>query len=192
MDKQFCIESERLELRLATENDTDAIFDFFVRNKEYLAPFEPLKPDVFFTKKYWEKFIPKSIEDAKNHKALRFFIFKQEDKGRVIGLVNFEFIKLSPIYACDLGYSMDEHEQGKGYMSEALKMAIKYVFRELNIMRISGGYSPKNPKSGHVMRKLGFQDEHLIKKYIMIDGKWEDIMYMYLYNDEWIESETMT
>lgn len=192
MDKQFYIESDRLVLRLATENDKDAIFDYVVRNKAYLAPYEPLKPDAFFTKKYWDRFIPKSIEDARNHKALRLFMFKKEDKGHVIGTVTFEFIKLNPIYACDLGYSMDEHEQDKGYMSEALKIAIQYLFRALNLMRITAGYSPNNPKSGHVMRKLGFQDEHLIKNYIMINGKWEDIMHMYLYNAAWVESKTIT
>lgn len=187
MSKEPYIVGERIIMRLVGEEDLDAVVDYMIRNKEFLAPFEPLKPDLYYTKEFWKKMIPKSKKDAEDKKGIRLYLFEKENKNRVIGALSFEFIRLKPLYNCIIGYSLDEFSQGKGYMTEAVKLGIEYVFKELNIMRISGGYSPTNERSGNVMKRLGFSGEHLIKKYIMINGKWEDIKFLYLYNDNWKE-----
>lgn len=185
MYKKPYIASDRIILRLADKDDTDEVYDYHLRNKEYLTPFEPMHDDNYLKKERWRKLIERSLNDAKESKALRLFIFEKEDNKRVIGELNFEFIMKKPMCSCEIGYSMDEDEQGKGYMTEAVKLGTDYVLRELNLMRISGGYSTSNEKSGNVMRKVGFVGRNLIKNYMMINGKWEDIIFCYLYNDNW-------
>ncbi|WP_273323619.1 GNAT family N-acetyltransferase [Vallitalea guaymasensis] len=185
MYKKPYIASDRIILRLAEKNDTDEVYEYHLRNKDYLAPFEPKHNDRYYTRERWEKLNHRSLKDAEEGKAIRLFIFRKEDNKRVIGELNFEFIMKKPMCSCEIGYSMDEHEQGKGYMTEAVKLGTDYVFRELNLMRISGGYSKSNEKSGNVMRKAGFVGNNLIKNYMLINGKWEDIIYCYLYNNNW-------
>lgn len=190
MEQQFYVESDRLIMRLAKNEEIHEVLDYVTRNREHLEPYAPKVPEAYYTKERWEKFITRTLEDAEKQRAMRFFIFKKEDNKRIIGLVNFEFIKFYPMYKCTVGYSMDEQEQGKGYMTEALRAATNYMLKEWNLMRIEGGYSPTNPASGCVMRKVGFEEGHIVKKDILINGEWEDIMYMYLYNDEWIERKS--
>ncbi|GKX29535.1 30S ribosomal protein S5 alanine N-acetyltransferase [Vallitalea longa] len=187
MHKKPYIESDRLIIRLAEKDDLVEVVDYHLRNKEYLASFEPKHDEKYFKKERWKKVNDISIKHAEEGKAERFFIFKKDDNKRVVGTVNFEYISGEPEYSCCVGYSIDEHEQGKGYMTEALKLSSDYILKEFNIMRIEGGYDPDNGKSGNVMRKVGFVGSNLIKKYIRINGVWKDIMFCYLYNDNWKE-----
>lgn len=189
MSKEPYIVGERIILRLAEDGDLDEVVDYIVRNREFLAPFEPRRPEKHYTKEFWEKMISRNKQDAKDKKGLRLFLFEKGNESRVIGALSFEFIRLEPLYSCVLGYGLDEFAQGKGYMTEAVKLGIDYVFREFNLMSISAGYSPSNERSGNVMRRIGFSDEHLVKRHIRINGKWEDIKYLYLYNDNWKEEE---
>jgi [ribosomal protein S5]-alanine N-acetyltransferase len=43
---------------------------------------------------------------------------------------------------------------------------------------------PRNGASLRVAEKLGFENEGLGKKYLKINGKWEDHIHMVLFNEE--------
>ena len=73
-----------------------------------------------------------------------------------------------------LGYNLDESEQGKGYMTEALTASIAYVFRVINVHRLNASYIPSNVKSARILRKLGFVVEGYARDFLFIDGKWRD------------------
>jgi ribosomal-protein-alanine N-acetyltransferase len=92
----------------------------------------------------------------------------------VIGFVNFNAFQRGPFQACLLGYSLDEHHQGKGVMFEALERAIAHVFGELKLHRIMANYLPDNARSGKLLERLGFVREGYARNYVHIDGRWRD------------------
>ena len=47
--------------------------------------------------------------------------------------------------------------KGKGYGSEAIKMAVKYAFEILGMTVVKADVVIKNARSQHVMKKVGFQ-----------------------------------
>ena len=127
----------------------------------------------------------KNIEEFKSDISLRLFLFKKDNPEVIIGTVNFNNFVRGVFKACYLGYSIAESEQDKGYMTEALKVAIKYVFEELHIHRIMANYMPRNERSGNLLKRLGFTIEVNARDYLMINGRWEDHILTSLTNHKW-------
>ena len=177
--------TERLVLRLASERDSEAIVQYYRENREFLAPFEPLRPPGFYTTRFWELQACRSHEDYRAGLAVRFFLFRREEPGTISGYVSLTGITRGPAEFCFMGYNLAEHEQGRGLMSEALREIIHFTFAELSLHRVMANYMPHNRRSGRLLRRLGFQVEGYARDYLMINGQWEDHVLTSLTNTEW-------
>jgi len=179
------ISSTRLSLRLGTKKDVPEIINFFYRNQEYLAPWQPLWHSTFLTQEFWQQQVEENIKEFQGDRSLKLFIFKTTHPTEIIGQVNFNNFVRGAAQFCYLGYSLAEIEQGKGYMAEALQAAINYVFKELNMHRVMANYIPQNHRSGNVLKKLGFVVEGYARKYLLINGQWQDHILTSLTNKNW-------
>jgi ribosomal-protein-alanine N-acetyltransferase len=57
------------------------------------------------------------------------------------------------------------------------------MFGEYGLHRIEANIMPRNAASLRVVEKAGFHREGLAKKYLKINGVWEDHIHMVLLND---------
>ncbi len=177
--------SDRLLLRIATQEDIPEILKYFTDNKTYLTPFYPLWADNFFTPEYWQYQVEIDLQEFINELSLKLFIFRQSEPTIIIGSINFRNIIQGSAQFCSVGYSLAEAEQGKGYMTEALNAAIEYVFQELNLHRIMANYLPHNQRSGNLLKRLGFIVEGYARDYLLINGQWQDHILTSLTNPNW-------
>lgn len=69
----------------------------------------------------------------------------------------------------EIAYNFGKKHWGKGYATEAMRRVIDFAADDLQISEIVGRYAVENPKSGNVMKKLGFEYEKDIP-YICNDG----------------------
>lgn len=175
----------RLIVRLLQQQDVPAVLAYYTENREFLEPFEPVRPRNFYTREFWAQQIEKSLIEFGYDRSLRLFLFSKHDPIRIIGTANFTSLNQGVSYSCNLGYSLAEDEQGKGYMTEALEAGIRYVFDDLNMHRINANYMPHNRRSGNVLRRLGFVVEGYARDYLLINGKWEDHILTSLINANW-------
>lgn len=67
-------------------------------------------------------------------------------------------------------------------MSKVCEAAIEYAFGQLDLNRIMANYMPCNERSGGLLKKLGFSKEGLARKYLKINGRWEDHVLTSLLN----------
>ena len=86
--------------------------------------------------------------------------------------------------SCHLGYQLDERAINQGFMTEALRRAIAFVFDELQLHRIEANVMPRNLRSSRVLAKLGFVEEGLARQYLKINGVWEDHIHYVMLNDK--------
>lgn len=176
--------TQRLILKTLDESDVTEVLNYFAINRDFLESLESKRPDDFYTFEYQQKFIKESRELKIKGEALRFWICKVEEPKRVIGNINFNNIIRDPFQSCFLGYRLDKDEINKGYMTEALSMAVKIAFEELKLHRIEANIMPGNVASLKVVQKLGFHNEGLAPKYLKINGAWEDHIHMVLINED--------
>lgn len=102
----------------------------------------------------------------------------------LIGNVALSHISRGPAQSCMIGYTLDEQHNGKGYMTEAVKMAVAYGFETLKLHRIQAGVMPHNTPSIKVLEKAGFHKEGIAKENVQINGKWQDHLILAIINQE--------
>jgi ribosomal-protein-alanine N-acetyltransferase len=68
-------------------------------------------------------------------------------------------------------------------MTLAIKQTVDFAFNTLSLHRIEANVMPHNIASLKVLEKNNFNKEGLAKKYLKINGKWEDHIHMVLLNE---------
>ena len=179
------ISSTRLLLRLGTKEDVSKIITYFYQNQEHLVPWQPLRHSNFLTQEFWQEQVAKNFKEFQCDYSLKLFIFNKTNSPKIIGQINFNNFVRGTAQFCYLGYSLAEIEQGKGYMAEALQVAINYVFKELNMHRVMANYIPDNQRSGNVLKRLEFVVEGYARDYLLINGQWQDHILTSLTNKNW-------
>jgi ribosomal-protein-alanine N-acetyltransferase len=158
-------------------------FDFLTRNAEFFKPWSPKYENGYFELDYHKERLQKIEMDIKEGAAVKFGVFLKNDISKIIGTVSFMNIIKGPFQSCFLGYRFDEKENNKGYATEAIRESIDYIFYAEKLHRIEANIIPRNKPSIRVVEKLGFVNEGLSKKYLQINGKWEDHIHYVLLND---------
>jgi ribosomal-protein-alanine N-acetyltransferase len=180
-----CFETERLEVRMARDQDVPEIVRYFNENREHLRPFDPVRPPAFFGSRFWEAQVKQSASEYFGDRALRLFLFRKGPPHGIVGTANFTRIDRGVAQSCSLGYGLAAGAQGQGLMVEALRPAIEFVFGTLGLHRIEANYMPHNRRSGGVLRRLGFVVEGYARDYLLINGRWEDHVLTSLTHPHW-------
>jgi [ribosomal protein S5]-alanine N-acetyltransferase len=179
------LQTDRLVLRLATQQDVPQLLHYFQTNAEFHRPFEPIRPEGWFTSAFWRSQILKNFRQFQQGQALRLFLFDRADNCTVIGMANFTQFCGYPFHACSLGYGLAACYQGQGFMQEGLEAAIVYVFTDMHCHRIMASYMPSNQRSANLLNRLGFHIEGEAKDYLLINGQWQDHILTSLINPAW-------
>ena len=73
---------------------------------------------------------------------------------------------------------------GKGVMTRAVAVAVKYGFGTLRLHRIEAACLPENLPSMTLLERNGFQREGLARSYLKINGAWRDhVLYALVENE---------
>lgn len=137
----------------------------------------------------------KSIEDAEEYVRLKHiawlsrekFVPKLVDKatGRMIGQLWIEPKWDRMIF--EIGYFIEEKNQGNGYITEAVKKMIQFLFAELGANRLEIHTKATNSKSIGVATRCGFTKEaHLRERGRTNAGQVVDMAFYGLLRSEFL------
>ena len=163
-------------LRLIGPEDTkpSALCDYYRRNRDHLAPWDPRRPDKFYDEHFWVERLEQFTKEQQEGHAVRWCLTFDIGAADVLGVINFTQIFMGPFRSCMLGYSIDSTHQGQGLMKEALTAAIDHLFREKQLHRVQANYVPVNERSARLLKALDFQVEGYARDYLFINGQWRD------------------
>ena len=179
INKGLRIRGENIEIKVFVPGDEKDILSYYLKNKNYLKRFEPDREKDFYTLDTQKKNLIESYKDFLNGKNINFGIYKN---SKLIGKIQMSNIVIGVFKNAFVGYSIDEDEQGKGYMKEALNLVIKYAFEELNLHRLEASTLIDNLKSQMVLKACGFSELGINSSYLFINGKWRDHITFYRIN----------
>jgi len=174
--------SEDIVLKKPNLSFANDLLEYERRNRVFLEKLSPLRDDEFYTLSYQEKILKNNIDSFENGSNYMFYIFLK-DKDLLIGHIGLSNIVRGVFLSCFMGYSLDKDYINNGYMSYAIKETINFAFNNLKLHRIEANVMPHNLPSLRVLEKNNFTSEGLAKKYLKINGKWEDHVHMVLLND---------
>lgn len=174
-------------IRQLGPEDAEPLLELRVRNRTSHQRYEPLREDDFFTLDSQRELIMQRVQDAANDRGYAFGIYLLE--GTLIGQVNLSNIVRGAGQFADIGYFMDQAHQGAGYMTAAVRLALGYAFRALRLNRVQAAVLLDNTASRRVLEKNGFQAEGIARRYIQINGMWQDHQIYAILSDE-LEEKT--
>lgn len=175
---------ERVVVRLAEQSDGAAIAGYFRTNEEHLSAFTP-SPAEFSSAVYWPEQIPQRQNEFAAGTGCKAFVFATAGLKPPIGTINLHPIMRGPFQAAYVGYSLAASHEGQGFMREALALCIAFAFDELRLHRLMANYMPANLRSGALLARLGFSVEGYAKRYLRVNGVWQDHVLTSLTNERW-------
>lgn len=107
--------------------------------------------------------------------------------GDFVGEINLNSVQRGAFQSGYVGYWIAESAAGNGYMPEAVLALARYAFEELYLHRLQISIIPRNARSRRVMEKLGIRSEGIAKRYLEINGVWEDHVRYAITAEEWDE-----
>jgi ribosomal-protein-alanine N-acetyltransferase len=158
------------ELRPLTADDAPGLAAAYRRNREHLAPYDPLRDEAFYT-------------DAGQARAveaqLRAVAVGQVDPwtlwydGEVVGRLNLNNIIRGVLQSANVGYWVDRELTGRGLATAAVGHAVDRA-RQLRLHRLEAGTLVDNVASQKVLLRCGFEEFGLAPEYLFIAGRWQD------------------
>ena len=76
--------------------------------------------------------------------------------------------------AGSVGYWIGSSFVRQGYMTSALTALMPFAFGHLHLHRIEAACLPVNQASIRLLTKCEFRQEGLARRYLKINGRWED------------------
>ncbi|WP_409304829.1 GNAT family N-acetyltransferase [Peribacillus sp. SCS-155] len=171
-----------IDIRLVDLADA-ALLELEKNNRYFFQKYTPLKKEEFYTLQGQIDRIKKSISNASQDAGYTFGILLK-DAGALIGVVSLTEVVRGDLQSCWIGYCLDKNNNGKGYMTQAVRLAVGYGFGKLKLHRIEAGVMPHNRASIRVLEKAGFHKEGIGRQNVRINGKWEDHQTLAIINNE--------
>ena len=152
-------------------------------SRDFLSPWEPIWPADDLTRAGFRRRLRYYAEDIAADRMYPFLIFREGD-GALIGGVTLANVRRGIVQAGTLGYWMGKPFAGQGYMTAALRTLLPTLFGELNLHRVEAACIPTNMGSQKVLEKCGFVREGMARRYLCINGQWQDHLLFGLLQDE--------
>jgi RimJ/RimL family protein N-acetyltransferase len=182
---EYPIKTDRLLLRLYTQDDLDDVYDIQSRPgvTRYL---------------YWG---PRDREQAQSSLDMKVDASRLKDEGdnltlavvlpetgKVIGDVMLIWVSREHRQG-EIGYVFHPDHGGHGYATEAAEVMLRLGFEALGLHRIIGRLDGRNTASARVLERLGMRREaHLVQNEI-VKGEWTDELIYAMLQDEWRDRE---
>jgi len=152
-------------------------------SREFLSPWEPVWASDELSKSAYRRRIKRYQKETRADSAYAFFVFRKE--GDVLmGGCTLSNVRRGVTQCCALGYWIGERYARQGYMFDAVRALVPFVFTTLGLHRIEAACLPSNEPSKNLLTKVGFRQEGLARRYLQINGEWRDHALFALLADE--------
>ncbi|MEI9803766.1 MAG: GNAT family protein [Pseudolabrys sp.] len=153
-------------------------------SRAFLTPWEPIWPSDDLTRGAFRRRLKRYADDQRSDLAYAFLIFRSDDDALVGGLT-LANIRRGVAQAGSIGYWVGAPFARQGYMTAAVRALIPFSFQNLRLHRLEAACIPGNNASTALLEKTGFQREGYARKYLCINGVWQDhLLYARLQEDE--------
>ncbi len=158
--------------RLVTIDDVPVLAELLRANREFLAPWQPVRSDEYFTVDGQRAVVRDALTRHEQGSAVPHVILG--DPGRVAGCITLSGIVRGPFQSCSVGYWVGAADNGRGLATAAVRDMIGVAFEELGLHRIQAETLLRNVRSQRVLERNGFVRFGLAPAYLNIAGQWQD------------------
>jgi ribosomal-protein-alanine N-acetyltransferase len=143
-------------------------------SREFLIPWEPTWAADELSRAAYRRRLSRYAKAATDGTGHMFFVFDRKS-GELTGGCQFSNIRIGIAQsAVSLGYWMGKKFAGQGLMTDAVVTLVRHAFDRMGYHRVEAACLPSNTASRRVLAKAGFTAEGTARKYLKINGEWQD------------------
>ena len=152
-------------------------------SRSFLERWEPKWPSDATSPAAFRRRLKRFSAEWRDGTTYSFLIFNRSD-DRLCGGITLSNIRRRVAQSGSVGYWVGAPYARKGVMSEAVQLLLNFSFDTLGLHRIEAACLPSNGPSRGLLEKSGFVQEGLARKFLRIDGMWQDhVCYAILRTD---------
>jgi ribosomal-protein-alanine N-acetyltransferase len=157
--------------RLIAVEDAPALAGLVQQNREFMADWDPIRPEGYFTPEGQRRAIEEALDSYADRVRVPHVIL---DGDRIVGRVTLSNIVRGPFQSCNLGYWVNQGDNGRGLATAAVGDIMRVAFDEFVLHRIEAGTVLHNVASQRVLERNGFVRFGVAPGYLNIAGVWQD------------------
>jgi [ribosomal protein S5]-alanine N-acetyltransferase len=145
-----------------------------IRDQRHLAPWEPTMPGGWAERhapREWPGRWLQLRSAGRRGLALPFAVTLDE---RFVGHVMVGNVVREPLLSAYVGYWVDSTVTRGGVITAAVALVVDHCFTRVGLHRLEATVRPENTASLRVLKKLGFREEGMFRRYLDVDGAWRD------------------
>ncbi len=152
--------------------DAERLAELVMRSRDFLAPWEPVRPDSYFTVAGQREAVAQSLKSRASGVMEPFVILDEQEQ--VAGRINLNNIVRGPFRSASMGYWLDQQATGRGLATMAAGELVELAFGPLGLHRVEAGTLPNNHASQAVLSRNGFEQFGYAPRYLAIAGVYSD------------------
>ena len=181
----------RVLLRALAVGDFEAWREVRIRAHDWLVKWEPQalpgQPDATADRRVFAARCGARERERQLGNGYGFGIFVGPRAERFAGEINLSSVQRGPYQNAYVGYWIDEAVAGNSYVPEAFVVLCRFAFEELALHRVQASIIPRNGPSNRVAEKLALRNEGVARRYLEINGVWEDHIRYAITSEDWLE-----
>lgn len=181
--RDFRLERGRIYLRPPVQRDWRDWAELRAQSRDFLVPWEPLWAPDELSRASFRRRVRHYLRDLREDVGYALFIYDTATDALVGGLTLCN-VRRGVTQSCTLGYWIGANHAQQGYMTAAVRAVVPFVFDSLELHRLEAACLPTNAASIRLLEKTGFKREGLARRYLRINGAWQDhLLYALLDSD---------
>ncbi|WP_348786851.1 GNAT family N-acetyltransferase [Leifsonia sp. NPDC080035] len=160
-----------LVLRVRREDDAAALAAAYARNRGHLAPWDPTRPEEFFTEEGQLARTRELLALRGLDVALPLVI---ADGNEIAGGMDLSNLVRGAFQSAMVGYWLDRDHTGRGLASVALSALVDAARDDYGLHRLQAATLLANHASQSVLTRAGFERIGVAPAYLKIAGRWQD------------------
>jgi len=173
IDAEAEIHGRQVFLRHPAMGDYVAWAELRAVSRQHLTPWEPQWARDELSRSAFRRRLRQYQRELRDDQGYAFLIFRQADAA-LLGGLSISNVRRGVAQAASIGYWIGAPHVRRGYMTDAVRAAVPFAFGTLGLHRLEAACLPHNVASQSVLAKAGFKREGMARRYLKINGVWQD------------------
>ena len=164
-----------LSLSALTTVDEQDLGQFEFTNRAFFESHINARAASFYEPGGIAKAIAAAQAEATEGSAYQFLA--RNGSGHLVARVNLTRVRGDHFHCAELGYRVAQDHGGKGYATEAVRLALDYAFVRLRLHRVEAAVRVGNEASAKVLLRNGFVQFGHSSRSFWLAGHWHDVLH---------------
>ena len=173
IDAEAEVHGQEVLLRHPAMGDYAAWAELRAMSRQHLTVWEPQWARDELTRSAYRRRLRQYQRELRDDQGYAFLVFRHADTA-LLGGLSISNVRRGVAQAASIGYWIGAPHIRRGHMTDAVKAVLPFAFVTLGLHRLEAAWLPHNLPSTRVLEKAGFKREGMARRYLKINGVWQD------------------